>query len=134
MKFSYSLLILTFFFFSCSLDEGKGGKATCFGQVLVQQLYSNPILGIKDSVLAEYPAVDERVYITYGDNIIYDDDFRTDENGKYKFTNLTKGDYKISVFSYCDTCETEIKVLSKKINLKSHKETKEVSTFYIETK
>ncbi len=47
----------------------------------------------------EEAAVDERVYIIYGSDVIYGDDFRTDFNGNYRFAGLAKGSYII----YCHT-------------------------------
>ena len=67
-------------FFSCSLEEGEGGKGTITGNIVFQELYSNPLVGIEDSVVNEYAAVDEKVFITYGDNSIYDDDFNNHLN------------------------------------------------------
>ena len=133
-KNSLYYIFSIFLFFSCSLEEGEGGKATISGNIVFQEIYSNPLLGIKDSVINEYPAVDEKVFITYGDNSIYDDDFNTDEFGNYKFTNLTKGDYTLTVYSYCDTCDTEVTAIYKDITLSSHKENKTVETIYIEDK
>ena len=129
-----TIALISIFLYSCKLEEGEGGKATITGKVIVQELYSNAILGIKDSVINEYPAAEERVYLTYADNSIYDDDFRADENGNYKFTNLTKGNYTLTFYSYCDTCDTEITPIYKKVTLDSHKETKTVENVYIEVK
>jgi hypothetical protein len=43
---------------------------------------------------------DERVYIKYGDSEIYNDDFRTDIDGTFKFGGLKKGQYLIYMASY----------------------------------
>jgi hypothetical protein len=126
------LLPFLAFLASCKLEEGKGAKGEISGKVIVQVLYSNPILGIKDSVIKSYPAVDQRVYVNYGDNSIYDDDFRTDQNGGFKFTELTKGSYSVTVYSYCDTCDTEVTPITKKITLDKHDSKLEVPTFYIQ--
>lgn len=45
------------------------------------------------------PIIDERVYIIYGEEDFYSESVRTDENGKYQFTGLTKGDYRVFSFS-----------------------------------
>jgi hypothetical protein len=116
---------------SCSIEEGDGGQGEISGRVMVQVKYSNPILGIKDSIIKEYPAVKEKVYIQYGESTIYDNDFSTDGQGYYKFPNLTKGDYTLTVYSYCDTCDTGINVFEQKISLDSHKDKKTANTFNI---
>lgn len=128
----YIPLIVCFGLFSCSLEEGEGGKGVITGRVIAQEKFSNPIIGIVDSVLKEYPAIDERVYLTYGDNSIYDDDFRTDENGYFKFESLTKGDYSLTFYSYCDTCDTEITPIYIDVTLKKHKDNIDIGTTYIE--
>lgn len=119
---------------SCSIEEGDGGQGEISGRVMVQVKYSNPILGIKDSIIKEYPAVKEKVYIQYGENTVYDDDFSTDGQGYFKFSNLTKGNYSLTVYSNCDTCDTGINVLEQKIKLDSHKDKKTANTFNIDAK
>ena len=44
-------------------------------------------------------AIDEKVYIIYGENGQYNDVVRTGAEGKFEFTNLTKGNYEVYVFS-----------------------------------
>ena len=46
-----------------------------------------------------YSAVDEKVYLTYGDNTNYDDFERTGGDGEYQFNNLTNGVYTIYAIS-----------------------------------
>lgn len=132
MKKIVGLLSLSLALFSCSLEEGEGGKGEISGRVMIQVLYSNPILGIKDSVIKEYPAVNEKVYINYGNNSIYDDDFNTDGEGYYKFIGLTKGSYNISTLTYCQTCGSETKVLVQTVTLKKHDDKIVAATFNTE--
>ena len=48
---------------------------------------------------AEGPIADERVFLIYGDEDFYSESVRTDENGRYQFTGLTRGDYRVYTFS-----------------------------------
>jgi hypothetical protein len=128
------ILSLVMIAFSCKIEEGAGGKAEITGVVMAQKRYSNAILGIKDSVIAQYPAVDERVYLTYGSNSVYDDRFDTDQNGAFKFTGLTKGDYTLTTYGYCDTCLTKINVIVKQVNLAKHKTKLTQDTIFIRVK
>ena len=127
---------LTFCFFifisliSCKKDEGEGGQATLKGKVIIRELYSNPLLGIEDSVIAEYPYVDERVYLYYGDSDVYDADFRTDYKGEYKFEGLRKGDYTVYTLPPCKDC-TEIEPITQTIEITDKKGTTQVPTIYI---
>lgn len=41
------------------------------------------------------PAVDEKVYITYGEQLVYSDIARTGGDGDYQFVGLTKGVYTV---------------------------------------
>ena len=132
LKHIYTSVITSLIIFSCTLEEGDGGKGSITGKVIAQEIYNNPIVGIVDSVAKEYPAIGERVYLTYGDNSIYDEDFRTDENGNYKFENLTKGNYTLTFYSYCDSCDTEITSIYTDVTLESHKDNKDIGTTYIE--
>ena len=79
---------------ACAPDEGKGGLASIEGVVMTQNINS---LQEKSGDL--YPATDADVYISYGESGLADDKGRTGYNGKYKFSNLTKGDYTIFVYS-----------------------------------
>lgn len=51
------------------------------------------------SLSAEGPMADERVYLIYGAEDFYSESVRTDENGMYQFTDLTRGDYRVYTFS-----------------------------------
>ena len=137
MKNIYSALskigvLLIILLSSCTIDEGKGGGAQLFGQVICQEIYSSPILGIEDSVVAEYPLIDERVYIIYGDNNIYDDDFKTDYDGWYKFDELKKGTYTIFAYEPCDTCEEEVKPVFLDLEIEKNSDMKEAPILYLQ--
>jgi hypothetical protein len=48
---------------------------------------------------AEGPIADERVFLIYGGEDFYSESVRTDENGRYQFKGLTRGDYRVYTFS-----------------------------------
>lgn len=104
-KITLTLISLFFLIFnSCKKDEGEGGKATIKGKIITKEYEyvggTNPW-----KLVDEYNATDERVYIIYGDNTIFDDDTRTHYDGNYQFKWLRKGSYRI--FSYSeDTSDT----------------------------
>ncbi len=77
----------------CSNSEGSGGDLTLTGQVIAQK-YNLTFTNL----IAEYPLPEERVYLIYGDEEIYSEDFRTDPQGRYKFEHLQPGTYR--VFGY----------------------------------
>ncbi len=87
---------------SCSKEEGDFGNTTIIGHVYKQELTSSGI------VIREYYAPEERVYIIYGDNPVYDDMVRTSFDGSYKFDNLTAGDYRLFAYTACDTCASSV--------------------------
>lgn len=59
------------------------------------------------------PAVDEKVYIVYGDQLVYSDVTRTGGDGDYQFKNLTKGIYTIYAISSNSTTGLDSKVSQK---------------------
>ena len=93
-----TFLIFLFGFISCEKNPGLGGTSTIDGIVTFQEVFNG-------EVTSEYPAQEERVYIIYGDSTnVYDDEMRTDFNGRFEFNNLTKGVYTIYSFSSCQLC------------------------------
>lgn len=88
-----------FFLNGCKKVEGQGGSSEIVGKVIIKDYDAF------GELIAEYPAMDERVYIIYGDeDNIYDDDFDTSFDGSYRFQFLTKGTYKIFVYQNCNSC------------------------------
>lgn len=51
------------------------------------------------SLSAEVPMADERIYIIYGEEDFHSESVRTDENGKFQFKGLTRGDYRVYALS-----------------------------------
>lgn len=88
---------------SCKKVEGYGGKSTIYGKVLERKFNNS---GVYQS---EYYLAEKRVYIVFGDEDFYGDEVRTDFEGKYKFSFLYAGDYKIYTYSECspvDPCDS----------------------------
>lgn len=79
---------------SCEKNPGEGGNVTIAGSVWVKD-YNSTFTEFK----GEYAAMDEDVFIVYGDNIGYDDKTKTDYLGNYKFNYLRPGNYTIFVYS-----------------------------------
>ncbi len=89
------IFILSVFLFpSCEKTEGEGGTSVIMGRVKVKD-YNNDF-SIKFS---EYYSEGVDVYIIYGKDSIYSDDFETGLGGWYRFKYLTKGEYKIYAMS-----------------------------------
>jgi hypothetical protein len=102
MKLFYIVLLAAACVFTaCSKEEGEGGHASISGSVIAKKY--DPFF---NTLLNEYPASDVRVYIIYGDDITHSDDTRTAYDGKFEFRRLTKGKYKIYVYSV-DSSGTE---------------------------
>ena len=95
------------------INQGKSGAA-----------------GTSSSV--EGPIIDERVYIIYGDEDFYSESVRTDENGKYQFKGLQKGNYRIYAFSE-DTLSLTGTLMQVEVNaeIKKNKEVVEAPELYI---
>ena len=88
-------LTLIIFLSSCLKEEGLGGNAVIEGKVYV--LDYNAELTQK---LGEFYGSNIDVYIIYGNDSIYSDDFKTSYDGSYRFDHLRPGDY--SVFAYSE--------------------------------
>ena len=91
----YGSLLLFILVTSCEKPAGEGGTSTITGKVYAREYNSNYTL-----LTAEYYAHKEDVYIIYGDDSIYSDDFETNYDGSYEFKYLRKGKY--TLFAYSD--------------------------------
>lgn len=85
----------------------------------------------KDAVIEPIgPAIDEKVYLVYGDNDVFGDMERTGGNGEYIFNNLTEGSYTV----YCvstDTINGGTITVSKTIEITDKKSVVEVGEIQI---
>lgn len=74
------------------------------------------------SELGKYtPAVDEKVYIQYGDKTVYGDVVRTGGAGEYEFTNLTKGTYMVYAISKDTTAIDATNIISMEVEVTENK-------------
>jgi hypothetical protein len=86
--------VLTAIAWSCKKEAGPGGTGSIEGKVYVKFYNYN-----FTSVIGEYYAQDEDVYIIYGNDSVFNNDAKTSYNGSFRFEYLQKGDYKIYVYS-----------------------------------
>ncbi len=91
---SIFVVIAIFLLQSCKKAEGEGGTAAIIGKVFVKD-YNAEFTSLK----AEYYAPDEDVFIVYGTDVVYSDNFKTHYDGTYLFKYLRKGKYTIFVYS-----------------------------------
>ena len=93
-KFLTLFLFFAFVLFSCEKEEGPGGTSTIEGRVYLID-YNDEWTFKRGEYYA--PGID--VYLIYGDDNIYSDDFKTGIDGWYRFEFLRPGDYKVYAFS-----------------------------------
>lgn len=99
---SLSVLFITVFLISaCEKPAGEGGNASIRGRVRVRDYNASFTVFIR-----EYFAQDQRVYIIYGEDQVYSDDFRTDYDGWYEFRFLRPGHYKLFTYSKDSTLQS----------------------------
>ena len=112
VKFKNTILLvfLSFIVGGCQ-KEGLGGKAVISGYV-----YEN-ITDRNGLVVENIPAVNEDVFITYGDKTFYQDDVTTDDEGYYEFSFLRKGEYNVFVYGDCLDCNSGRESLNHKISI-----------------
>lgn len=92
---------------ACNKIEGEGGTSSIEGIVIKQDFNK------EGELTEEFPSPDEKVYIIYGEeDNIYDDDFNSHFDGRYRFDFLRKGKYQIFAYSECktDTCPNIVPV------------------------
>ncbi|MFT4525189.1 MAG: hypothetical protein ACI85F_001342 [Bacteroidia bacterium] len=103
--------------FSSCQKEGEGGTSTISGKVYAFDYNTS------GQLTSEYYAHDEDVFIVYGGaNSLYDDNYKTSYDGSYRFQNLTTGDYRIFVYSRCDSCASGSTVVIRDVMLNSNGE------------
>jgi len=83
---------------SCTVEEGKGGRATIQGKVFVDDFNQEGEL-----VVSDY-APDWEVFIVYGDEEGYSDATTTHYDGTYVFEFLHEGNYEVYAYSKCNAC------------------------------
>jgi hypothetical protein len=79
---------------SCTKEAGLGGQATIEGKVFVLDYNAE-----MTNKLGEYYGSDIEVFIIYGDDKVYSDDFDTHYDGTYVFNHLRAGKYTVFAYS-----------------------------------
>ena len=110
------LAILALTLTNCTKEAGLGGTSQIVGRVRTI-LYDSDL----DSVATYYPG-EQRVYIVFGSDTIYNKDTRTDENGYYRFKYLNTGKYTLFTYSACLTCPSQKKVVKTVIDIAQPKQ------------
>ncbi|MBK7131031.1 MAG: hypothetical protein IPM74_18790 [Crocinitomicaceae bacterium] len=101
---------------ACNKEAGRGGTSSILGKVHVYD-----INGIGDTI-AEYDAMDEDVFIIYGENDdTYDDKFSCSFDGTYRFDYLNTGTYTLYAYSRCDTCNDGVQPIFKTVEITEKK-------------
>lgn len=127
MKLILTLFSLIFvaFLAGCSPDEGVGGISTINGKVMLS-VVDNGVL------VDSFGAQEERVYLVFGENQIFDKDTRTHFNGDYKFENLHPGSYSVYAYSECDTCKNSKEPIIVNVTIGKNEKTVQAPVINIE--
>lgn len=117
-KFFFAALAAVFVLgFSSCQKEGEGGTSTISGKVYALDYNA------EGQLTSEYYAPDEDVYIVYGGaSSFHDDNYKTSYDGAFRFQNLTVGDYRIFVYSRCDSCASGLTTVIKDVVISSNGE------------
>jgi hypothetical protein len=94
LKLSFFCLISVFLASSCEKDPGEGGNSAISGKVYIRE-YNKSFT----TLVGEYFAPDEDIYIIYGDGTASNDDLKTGPNGDFIFRYLRPGKYKLYAYS-----------------------------------
>src|SRR5215510_11150462 len=82
---------------SCKKGPGEGGRTSIIGKVWAEEWDDISYTVHYDSL--DHWAMDEDVYIIYGDDATYGDRVKTGPDGVFEFRYLREGDYTIYVYS-----------------------------------
>lgn len=124
----YIVIIISFLtILSCNKKEGEGGTASLYGKVLVTEKDE-----FSGQEIKQYYALEKRVYIIYGDDNTFNDNTRTDFEGKFTFSYLKKGNYEIYTISDCDTCAGGEKAVFIYAKISNRSQDLNVGNLYIE--
>jgi hypothetical protein len=114
------------FIYSCKKSEGRGGGAVIKGVVKEQRVNNF------GTVIAEYPLMNERVYIIYGENSnFHDDDERTSFDGSFEFRYLLKGKYRVFTYGECKSCASGDSVIIRNVEITSKKQVIDLDTIIV---
>lgn len=118
----FSTLVLS----SCKKIEGPGGSSAIKGAVYIIDKNA------AGTIVKEYWAPEEDVYIVYGDgDVSFDDDVKTSYDGTFKFSGLEKGNYTVFVYEDCNSCASGKQALLFPIEITEKKSTIDMGTLTI---
>ena len=134
MKNLILLIAITIVFAACTKEAGEGGTSVIQGQVYKIHTFQNSTTGEIDTLYFQLDAGKD-VFIIYSDDetAIYDDEFETDYNGRYRFEFLRKGDY--TIYTYADSSDVNTTYdypVFRHIEIKSNNSTNNLDDFVIE--
>ena len=89
-----SLVALVSFLASCKKGPGEGGRASITGKVYTVNYNSVMTVPVDSGYLGG-----QKVYIIYGDETAVGDNQDSNNEGRFEFTFLRKGKYKVYVYS-----------------------------------
>jgi hypothetical protein len=87
-------IFIGFSLISCEKQEGSGGTSAITGKVLIRQYNDN-----FTTLMEQYYATDEDVFIVYGDDPVYGDKTTTNYDGTFRFEYLREGNYTVYAYS-----------------------------------
>ena len=128
------LIAITIVFTACTKEAGEGGTSVIQGQVYKIHTFQNSTTGEIDTLYFQLDAGKD-IFIIYSDDEtdIYDDEFETDYNGRYRFEFLRKGDY--TIYTYADSSDVNTTYdypVFRHIEIKSNNSTNNLDDFVIE--
>ena len=128
------LIAITIVFAACTKEAGEGGTSVIQGQVYKIHTFQNSITGEIDTLYFQLDAGKD-VFIIYSDDEtdIYNDEFETDYNGRYRFEFLRKGDY--TIYTYADSSDVNTTYdypVFRHIEIKLNNSTNNLDDFVIE--
>ena len=109
----------------CDKSEGTGGTSSISGKVFSINFKDENALN-PDTTLA----LEEDVYIRYGNDSEIADKCVTDENGEYHFEYLRPGDYTIITYAKVEESDRDTAII-RKIEIKDKKSDVRVEDIYI---
>jgi hypothetical protein len=113
-------------FTACEKGSGEGGTSTIRGKVWIREY--NKDFTIQKA--PDYPAQELRVYIIYGDDAVYSNDFRTNYDGEFEFKYLREGKYTVFAYSKDSTLDynytSQMKAITREVEITGKNQTVEV--------
>lgn len=118
-------LLVAILLSGCEKEPGKGGLCTIQGKVYGYDI--NQLGVIHDSGYAG----GYKVYLSYGDNEWTDASETTSPEGGYAFQGLQKGNYRLFVYSECDSCLFNQEVFEQEVELTKSRQVAVLPDFVI---